>query len=167
LFYLAENLTAASDPSKLRRPYGVGHLFGRLPLRFKNYQPISVDPLWPMPPGGIDDRSVLFLVSSLPMGGACKFILDVAGQLKSRGHRVTVATTAYDDEAHNPNPWLEALLRIVADVFVLSHARPVELPRLIVHLARTRRCGRVVISHSLAAFGTAGGGLSRLHPYRV
>jgi glycosyltransferase involved in cell wall biosynthesis len=37
-------------------------------------------------------------------------------------------------------------------VFLLSHTRPVDLPRLIVHLARVRRCGRVVVSHSMLGY---------------
>ena len=111
---------------------------------------IPVAPLWEIPAAGIDDRSVLFLVSSLPMGGACKFILDVTAQLKAQGYRITVATTAY--ETKPANPWLDELLKRVPDVFVLSHTRLAELPRQIVHLARTRRCGRVVISHSLMGY---------------
>jgi glycosyltransferase involved in cell wall biosynthesis len=134
----------------LRRPYAVDHLFGKLPLNFENYQPIATEPLWPLPGDDIDERSILFLVTSLPMGGACKFILDIVGQLKSRGYRVTVATTTYDTQ--NPNPWLDKLLQITPDVFVLSHSRPVELPRQIVHLARTRRCGHAVISHSMLGY---------------
>ena len=134
----------------MRRPYAVEQFFKKLPLHVANHQQITTDPLWNLPAGEIDDRSVLFLVSCLPMGGACKFILDIAGQLKAQGYRVTIATTAYF--TGNPNPWLDELLRIVPDVFILPHARPVELPRLIVHLARTRRCGRVVISHSMLGY---------------
>jgi hypothetical protein len=148
LFFVPENLTEASDPLSLRRPYAVEHLFGKLRFRLQNYQQTSVDPLWTVPADKIDDRNVLFIVSNLPMGGACKFILDIAGQLKLLGHRVTVAVTAYGVA----NPWLDELLRIVPDVFVLSHSRPVELPRLIVHLARTRRCGRVILSHCLTGY---------------
>jgi glycosyltransferase involved in cell wall biosynthesis len=84
------------------------------------------------------------------MGGATKFVLDIAEQLGARGYRVTVATTGYDTE--EPNPWLDKLLEITPDVFVLSHSRPVELPRLIVHLARARQCGRIVISHSMLGY---------------
>ena len=150
LFHIPENLLVTADAESLRRPYAVEHLFPKLPFLFENYQQIPVEPLWTLPAVEASDRSVLFIVSSLPMGGACKFILDLAGQLKSQGYRVTVVTTFYD--AHNPNPWLNELLRIVPDVFVLSHSRPVELPRLLVHLARTRQCGRVVISHSLLGY---------------
>jgi len=150
LFFIPENLIECSDPEALRRPYAVEDLFCKLPLCLKNYQQISTEPLWTLPAAETDERSILFLVSSLPMGGACKFILDISAQLKAQGYRVTVATTSYD--SHNPNPWLDELLRIVPDVFVLSHSRPVELPRLVAHLARTRRCRRVVISHSMLAY---------------
>ena len=150
LFFIPENLSDAPDPAKLRRPYAVEHLFGKLPFRFESYQEIVPDPLWTLSEEKADDRSVLFLVSNLRMGGASKFILDLAGQLKAQGYRVTVATTGYDTE--NPNPWLEKLLEIVPEVFVLSNSRPVELPRLIVHLARTRRCGRIVLSHSITGY---------------
>jgi glycosyltransferase involved in cell wall biosynthesis len=150
LFHLGENLSAAADPSALARPFAVESHFGKLPFRLENYQPIATEPLWEIAPSAPDPKSVLFLVTSLPMGGACKFILDIAGQLKARGHRVTVATTTYD--TNNPNPWLGELLGVIDDVFVLSHTRPVDLPRLIVHLAQTRRCGRVVISHSMAGY---------------
>ena len=61
-----------------------------------------------------------------------------------------MATTGY--ETKPANPWLDELLTIIPDVFVLSHTRLAELPREIVHLARTRRCGRVVISHSLMGY---------------
>jgi glycosyltransferase involved in cell wall biosynthesis len=149
-FALPENLSASADPSTLRRPYVVEHLFSKHLVGFENYQQIPVAPLWEMPAAEIDDHSVLFLVSSLPMGGACKFILDVTVQLKAQGYRVTVATTAY--ETKPANPWLDELLKIIPDVFVLSHTRLAELPRQIVHLARTRRCGRVVISHSVMGY---------------
>ena len=148
LFYIAENLL--EDDAGRRRLYSIEHLFGKLPMRFANYQPIETDPLWSLPADEPDDRSVLFLVHNLPMGGACKFLLDVAGQLVAQGWRVTVATTMHNVD--NPNPWLDELLRIVPGVFLLSHSRPVDLPRQIVHLARTRRCGRVVISHSMLAY---------------
>ncbi len=147
-FYIAENLLVTAEGEEPRLPFAVEHLFEKLPYRLEAYQPISVEPLWALPEAKADDRSVLFLVSSLPMGGACKFILDVAGQLKSRGYRVTVAATAFNTE----HPWLDELLKVVPDVFVLSHARPVEVPRLIVHLARTRACGRVIISHSILGY---------------
>ena len=150
LFHIPENLMEGSDDAALRHPHAVGHLFGKLPFNLKSFETISTEPLWPIAEMSPDDNSVLFLVTSLPIGGACKFILDIAGQLKAKGYRVTVATTTYD--THNPNPWLDELLRIVPDVFVLSHSRPVELPRLIVHLARTRRCGRVVVSHSMLGY---------------
>jgi len=149
-FFIAENLTDNADLKALRRPFAVESFFGKLPLRVENFQPITTEPLWAIPASEIDDRSVLFLVSSLPMGGACKFILDIAGQLKQQGYRVTVATTAYF--SGNPNPWLDELLKITPDVFVLQHTRAVELPRQIVHLARTRRCGRVVVSHSMLGY---------------
>jgi glycosyltransferase involved in cell wall biosynthesis len=149
-FFLPENLSASTDPSTLRRPYAVEHLFSKHLVEFENYQQIPTAPLWPMPADEVDDRSVLFLVSSLPMGGACKFILDVTAQLQAQGYRVTVATTAY--ETKPAHPWLDELLQIVPDVFVLSHTRLAELPRQTVHLARTRRCGRVVISHSLMGY---------------
>jgi glycosyltransferase involved in cell wall biosynthesis len=150
LFFIAEHLIEAPEPAELRRPHAVEHLFGKLPFKFENYQPIATGPLWLLPADDLDERSILFLVTSLPMGGACKFILDIAGQLKSRGYRVTVATTTYDTQ--NPNPWLDKLLQITPDVFVLSHSRPVELPRQIVHLVRAHRCGRVAISHSLPGY---------------
>jgi len=145
-FSLPENLSTSADTTALRRPYVVEHLFNQHVVGFENYQQIPVAPLWEIPASAIDDRSVLFLVSSLPMGGACKFILDVTAQLKAKGYRVTVATTAY--ETKPANPWLDELLNIIPDVFVLSHTRLAELPRQIVHLARAHRCGRVVISHS-------------------
>ncbi|HEY0255906.1 MAG TPA: hypothetical protein VGC39_00570, partial [Candidatus Methylacidiphilales bacterium] len=111
LFFLPENLHEVSSPFSLKRPYAVGDLFGKLPLRLENYQSIASEPVWTCPAEAPDSRSILFLVSSLPMGGACKFILDLAGELKARGYRVTVATTAYD--INNPNRWLDELLRIV------------------------------------------------------
>jgi glycosyltransferase involved in cell wall biosynthesis len=150
LFFIPENLSTVEDLATLRRPYAVEDLFSRQCGGFENYQSISAEPLWLVPTDAMDDRSVLFLVSSLPMGGACKFILDVAAQLKARGYRVTVATTAY--ETKPANPWLNDLLKITPDVFVLSHTRLIDLPRQIVHLARTRRCSRVVISHSLMGY---------------
>jgi glycosyltransferase involved in cell wall biosynthesis len=150
LFFIPENLSASADPSILRGPYAIEHLFSKHLVGFENYQEIPIDPLWSLSTAEIDNRSILFLVSSLPMGGACKFILDVTGELKARGYRVTVATTAY--ETKPANPWLEELLQIMPDVFVLSHTRLVELPRQIVHLVRTRRCGRVVLSHSLMGY---------------
>jgi glycosyltransferase involved in cell wall biosynthesis len=149
-FFLPEDLGASTDLSTLRRPYAVEPFFRKRLVEFENYQQIPTAPLWALPAAEIDDRSVLFLVSNLPMGGACKFILDVTAQLKSHGYRVTVATTAY--ETKPANPWLEELLQIIPDVFVLSHTRLAEVPRQIVHLARTRRCGRVVISHSLLGY---------------
>jgi glycosyltransferase involved in cell wall biosynthesis len=150
LFFMAEKLSDASEPTALRRPYAVEKFFTKLPSDLASFQPIAVDPPWKIESSEPDSTSVLFLVNSLPMGGACKFILDIAGQLKSRGHRVTVATTTYD--TRNPNPWLGELLKITPEVFVLSHTRPLDLPRLIVHLARARRCGRVVISHSMLGY---------------
>jgi glycosyltransferase involved in cell wall biosynthesis len=150
LFHLTEILSASPNPAELRRPYVVEHFFGRLPFRFENYQEIIPDPLWEIPPGDVDDRSVLLLVSSLPMGDACKFTLDLAAELKSQGYRITIATTGY--AIHNINPRLDELLRITPDVFVLSHSRPVDLPRLIVHLVRTHRCGRIVISLSMLGY---------------
>ena len=148
-FFIPETLARTSHGSF--SDFGaVENVFCGLPYLFENYQPISETPLWHLEAAAADPRSVLFLVSSLPMGGACKFLLDVVAQLKAAGYRVTVATTAYD--SHDPNPWLGELLRIVPDAFVLSHTRPVELPRLAVHLARTRRCGRVVISHSMLGY---------------
>jgi glycosyltransferase involved in cell wall biosynthesis len=84
----------------------------------------------------------------LPMGGACKFTLDVVEQLKAKGFQVALATTAY-----YPNPWLDEFLRIVPDVFILPHlACAIDFPRLIVHLVRSRGCGRVVISHSMLGY---------------
>jgi glycosyltransferase involved in cell wall biosynthesis len=148
-FHIPEDLMAPSD-EEIRRPYAIGHLFDKLRLNLKNFAPISTGPLWSMDDTTPDDKSVLFLVNSLPMGGACKFILDIAGQLKAQGYRVTVATTTYD--SYNPNPWLGELLRIIPDVFILSHARPTDLPRQIVHLARARRFSRVVLSHSMLAY---------------
>ena len=150
LFYIDENLSDAADSSTLWRPYAVEKYFAKLPFQLENYQPIANEPLWEIAPSEPDPKSVLFIVTSLPMGGACKFILDIAGQLKSRGYRVTVATTTYDK--HNPNPWLGELLKIIPDVFVLSHTRPVDLPRLIVYLARSRHCGRVIVSHSMLGY---------------
>jgi glycosyltransferase involved in cell wall biosynthesis len=148
-FFIAETLTR--EPHGSAGDFGaVENAFVRLPYLFENYQSISDEPVWPLNAEDADPRSVLFLVSSLPMGGACKFLLDVVAQLKANGHRVTVATTAY--YTNDPNPWLGELLRIIPDVFVLSHARPVELPRLVAHLAHTRRCGRVVISHSMLGY---------------
>jgi hypothetical protein len=145
------------DETLSREPHGsdgdfgaVENAFVRLPYLFENYRSISNEPVWPQPAEPADPRSVLFLVSSPPMGDACKFLLDVVAQLKERDYRVTVATTAH--YTNDPNPWLGELLRITPDVFVLPHARPVELPRLIAHLARTRRCGRVVISHSMLGY---------------
>ena len=150
LFYIDENLLDHSGDLAPCRPYAVEDHFHRLlPLK-ENYQDIPVDPIWPLPETKTDDRSVLILISCLPMGGACKFILDVAGQLKSRGYRVMVATTLYS--THNPNPWLDELLKIIPDVFVLPNVRPTEVPRLIVHLARSRGCGRVIISHSMLGY---------------
>jgi glycosyltransferase involved in cell wall biosynthesis len=150
LFFIDENLSGAADVSALRRPYAVEKLFAKLDYRLENFQAIASEPLWEITPAEPDPNSVLFLVTSLPMGGACKFILDITGQLRARGHRVAVATTAYD--THNPNPWLGELLRVIPDAFVLSHARPVDLPRLIVHLVRSRRCSRVVISHCMPGY---------------
>jgi len=150
LFHIPENLMEGPDDAALRHPHAVGHLFGKLPFNLKSFETISTEPLWPIAEMSPDDNSVLFLITCLPIGGACKFILDIAGQLKAQGYRVTVATTIFSSQ--NPNPWLDELLRIVPDVFVLSHSRPVELPRLIVHLARTRRCGRIVLSHSMVAY---------------
>ena len=124
-------------------------LFLPLPYVFSHchYEAISQEPLWPLPAATPDPRNVLFLVPSLPLGGSSKFLLDVIGQLKASGHRVTVATTT--DEA---NPWLGELLRLIPDIFVLSHARTADIPRLITHLARTRNCGRLVISDSLLGY---------------
>jgi len=112
-----------------------------------HYESVTEGPLWPLPAETPDPRHVLFLVSCLPLGGSSKFLLDLVGQLTAAGHRVTVVTTA--DE---PNPWLGELLKLIPDVFSLSHIRPVEIPRLILHLARTRRCGRVVLSDSLIGY---------------
>ena len=150
LFYIPENLINTPDLSTLRRPYAVEHFFGKLPIQSESYKSIAVDHLWDLPAVEVDARSVLFLVTSLPMGGACKFILDIAGQLKARGYRVAVATTTH--ETRNPNPWLDELLRIVPDVFVLSHFRPAEVPRAIAHLARSRQCGRIIVSHSMPGY---------------
>ncbi len=150
LFHLPEILSASAHPAELRRPYVVEHFFGRLPFRSENYQEIVQNAPWEIPAGEVDERSVLLLVSSLPGGDTGKFTLDLAAELKSRGYRVTLATTGYG--TRNLNPQLDELLRIIPDTFVLSHSRPVDLPRLIVHLARTRHCGRIVISHCLLGY---------------
>ena len=149
LFHIAENLLECSDGQEVRRPYAIESFFSKLPPKLENYQPIVEEPIWNLEKS-TDDKSVLFLVSSLPMGGACKFVLDIVGQLRSKGYRVTIATTTYD--SHNPNPWLDEFLRVSPDVFVLSHFRPVDFPRLIVHLAQSRRCSRVVLSHTMLGY---------------
>jgi glycosyltransferase involved in cell wall biosynthesis len=146
LFHIDENLSTLEDT---RRPFGVEDCFGKLPPRWASLQAIPSDPLWEIAPAP-EAKSVLFLVHNLPMGGACKFILDVTAQLVERGYRVTVATTSVDrNERH---PWLGELLRLTPHVFNLAHARPADLPRQIVHLARAHRCGRLVISHSMLAY---------------
>jgi glycosyltransferase involved in cell wall biosynthesis len=148
LCYLQENLGSDPSLSTLRKAESGEAIFRELPTHFENYQQIPVDPVWPMAREPVDGTSVLFLVSSLPMGGACKFTLDVVEQLKARGFRVIIATTAYYS-----NPWLDEFLRVIPDVFVLPHlASGIDFPRLIVHLARSRRCGRVVISHSMLGY---------------
>jgi glycosyltransferase involved in cell wall biosynthesis len=144
-FHLAENLSGASNPAELRRPYAIEQFFGKLRFRFENYQPVAIEPLWAVPVGEIDDRAVLLLVSRLAAEETGDFILNLVRQLKSQGYRVTIAATAYDTSTGSAR--LNELLQIVPDVFVLCPPRPVDLPRLIVHLARTRRCGRLVICH--------------------
>jgi glycosyltransferase involved in cell wall biosynthesis len=147
-FFIDETLTRG--PQAPDSDFGAAEkAFVRLPYVFRHchYESVPEEPLWPLAAESPDPRSVLFLVSSLPLGGSSKFLFDVVEQLKASGRRVTVAITS--DEA---NPWLGELLRIIPDVFVLSHARPVEVPRLIVHLAQTRRCGRIVNSDSLLGY---------------
>ena len=123
--------------------------FPALTHRFSNLEPVSEEPLWDVPAGAPDPESILILIAAVPIGGASKFILDLAGQLTDRGKRVTIATTLYDSV--NQNHWLEELERRSDGVFALSYTPQAELPRLAVHLARTRRCGRVVLTHSMTA----------------
>jgi glycosyltransferase involved in cell wall biosynthesis len=147
-FFIGEALTR--EPADSTEDFGAAErFFVRLPYIFSHcqYEPVPEEPLWPVSVATPDPRHVLFLVPNLPLGGSSKFLLDVIGQLKASGHRITVAITT--DET---NPSLDELLRLIPDVFVLSHARTAEIPRLIVHLACTRGCGRVVISDSLLGY---------------
>jgi glycosyltransferase involved in cell wall biosynthesis len=151
-FFIDEPLTRT--PAGDATDFGAAEkVFVPLPYVFSHshYESIPEEPLWTVAAETPDPRSILFLVASLPLGGSSKFLLDVVAQLKARGHRITVATTSDEN-----NPWLGELLSIVPNVFVLSHARPAELPRLIVHLARSRRCGRVINSDSLLGYQLLG-----------
>lgn len=148
LCHLKENLAEGASIPPEKKDDERDLFFRSLPSHFENYQPVSVDPVWPLAAEPTDDHSILFLVSSLPMGGACKFTLDVVEQLKAKNFQVTLATTAY-----YPNPWLDEFLRVVPGVFILPHLAPaIDWPRLIVHLVRSRRCSRVVISHSMLGY---------------
>jgi glycosyltransferase involved in cell wall biosynthesis len=145
-FHIDENLT------EIERPGIESTIFPNRPLRLKNFEPIHEEPLWTLDPAETepDPDSILILTTSLPIGGACKFILDLATELKARGKRVMVATTLY--VYGDPHPWTGEFLRVTDDVFNLSSVHRVELPRFVAHLARTRRCGRVLITHTMLGY---------------
>jgi glycosyltransferase involved in cell wall biosynthesis len=148
LRHLKENLAEGASLVAEKKDEERDAFLCALPSHFENYQPVPVDPVWRLAAETTDEQSILFLVSSLPMGGACKFTLDVVEQLKGKGFQVALATTAY-----YPNPWLDEFLRVVPDVFILPHlACAIDFPRLIVHLVRSRRCSRVVISHTMLGY---------------
>lgn len=86
---------------------------------------------------------LLAIVPWLRLGGADKFNLDSARQLRCRGWALSVATTL------GGHPWLPEFTRLTPDVFMLDHLGPMpQYPRLIMHLIESRRPDVVMISNS-------------------
>lgn len=96
----------------------------------------------------LSDVSLLLLTACLPMGGACKFNLDLIKGLKQKGYRITVATSL-----KTTNPWQKAFESAADEVWILpEHVPPQGFHLALDYLIKTRRCGKVLITHSMVGY---------------
>lgn len=137
--FLAESLSLSAKPQAKR---------ASLP-QFQPYEQVANEPIWSTVQDEVtNEKSVLFLVHSMPMGGACKFLLDIVTQLHKSGYVVSIAVLGFRD-----NPWYTEFLKVTHDVFLLTNlVRPSDFPRLIQYLARSRRHRYIVASHTMLAY---------------
>lgn len=94
-------------------------------------------------------RRVLMLVPWVRIGGADRYVLDLAGGLMGRGDCVTVAMTRGDE----PHDWIGELRRITPDIFDLpSFLRPGDFPRFLRYLIESRGITHIWISNSVLGY---------------
>jgi len=89
-------------------------------------------------------RRVLMIVPWMMMGGADKYNVRVAEQLRSRGWGVTVVTTKDCDHG-----WMPQFARVTPDVFALDRfLEKREYPRFLRYLIESRRYDVVLMTNS-------------------
>jgi glycosyltransferase involved in cell wall biosynthesis len=121
-----------------------------------------VDPAAPRVPSTEDELSSLALVNPLAKsrrrlllivpwvttGGADKFNLDLATQLRARDWELTVVTTLHGD-----NSWAPRLARITPDIFLLENfLKPHDFPRFLNYVCESRGYDAILISNSVFAY---------------
>lgn len=93
-------------------------------------------------------RRLLMIVPWVTTGGADKFTIDLASQLRERGWEITLVTTLAGD-----NSWLPRIARLTPDVFALPDlVAPTDYPRFLRYLIESRRPDVILISNSLFAY---------------
>ena len=96
------------------------------------------------PPLAKNGPRLLLVAPFMTIGGADKFNLDLLDQLTDRGWEVTVATTLSGDHGWQPH-----FARRTPDVFPLAHfLHPVDHPRFLHHLVRSRGIDVVLVANS-------------------
>ncbi|GAB4119422.1 MAG: hypothetical protein Fur005_29360 [Roseiflexaceae bacterium] len=94
-------------------------------------------------------RRVLMILPAIEIGGADRFVLDLARGLIANGDAVSVVLTRSDQ----PHAWLHEFQRITSDIFDLgSFLRPGDIPRFVRGLIESRAISHVWVSNSILGY---------------
>lgn len=149
LWALESGLEEARVPSEIERTaVGQAHMIARRPQE-PAFDTVRVDqPFRNRLDKPAGTRRVLLMLPWLTVGGVEKFNLDLVGQLRERGHDVTVCTTRASDD-----PWRSRFAQLTSDIFSLpAFLRPSDFPRFLLYLIESRRIDVVLMSNNDLAY---------------